>query len=180
MTTTTQIGPPQAAEYNPYYGRYISLVPSENIIGTLERQVKDTLALLSTRSEQDANCRYAPEKWSIKQVLGHIIDTERIFAYRVLRFARNDQTPIEGYEQDDYVRNASFENRRWIDLLEEFRSVRNATLTLLRGLDEASWTRRGIANKNEISVRALVYVVAGHELHHVSILQQKYFPLLPS
>ncbi len=113
------------------------------------------LLLLSCRDEEDGNFRYAPEKWSAKEVLGHICDTERIFAYRALRIARADATPLEGFEQDDYVRNGPFAQRPVADLVEEFSAVRRATLSLLRILDEAAWTRRGIANKHEVSVRAL-------------------------
>jgi hypothetical protein len=177
-TSRPAITAPQAVEYAPYYGRYITLVAGNDVIAALEQQVKDTIALLSSLQEKDGDFRYAPEKWSVKEVFGHIIDTERIFAYRTLRFARNDKTPIEGYEQDDYVRYGPFGHYRLSDLMEEFGSVRNATITLCRSLDEEAWLRRGIANKNEISVRALVYVVAGHELHHRSVLKEKYLPNL--
>jgi hypothetical protein len=108
-------------------------------------------------------------------VLGHVCDTERIFAYRALRISRADDTPVEGFEQDDYVRNGAFAQRALADLVEDFIAVRRATLSLLRNLDEAAWTRRGIANKNEVSVRALAYIIAGHELHHRRILEEKYF-----
>jgi hypothetical protein len=108
-------------------------------------------------------------------VLGHICDSERIFAYRALRISRGDRTPIEGFEQDDYVRNSPFAQRPLAEVIEDYIAVRRATLTLLRNLDEAAWTRRGIANKNEVSVRAIAYTTAGHELHHRRILEQKYF-----
>lgn len=169
------IARPQAGEYAPYYGRYISLVQGEDILSTLDRQRRDTMLLLSGRDEEDGDFRYAPGKWSAKEVLGHVCDTERIFAYRALRFSRADATPIEGYEQDDYVRNGPFAQRPLADLVEEFIAVRRATLSLLRNLDEAAWSRRGIANKNEVSVRGLAYIVAGHELHHRRILEEKYF-----
>jgi hypothetical protein len=102
-------------------------------------------------------------------------DTERIFAYRALRIARADQTPIEGFEQDDYVRNGPFADRRLADLIEDFGRVRQATLSLFRNLDAAAWARRGVANNSEVSVRAIAYIIAGHELHHRRILQEKYF-----
>lgn len=111
----------------------------------------------------------------MKEVLGHLIDTERIFAYRALRIARNDKTPIEGFEQDDYVRYGPFAHCGLADLAEELGQVRTSTLSLLRRLDEEMWMRRGVANQNEISVRALAFVIAGHELHHRAILQQRYF-----
>jgi uncharacterized damage-inducible protein DinB len=178
-TLQVTLSGPQADEYAPYYGRYTSLVPAGDILRTLEKQQHETVALLSGLSEKHAEYRYAPGKWSIKQTLGHILDTERIFAYRVLRIARNDRTPIEGYEQDDYVRFGPFEQLRLADLLEEFATVRSATLSLLRGLDEQAWLRRGIANNCEISVRAAVYVIAGHEIHHRNVLREKYLSQMP-
>jgi DinB superfamily len=166
---------PQAGEYAPYYERYVSLVEGEDILNTLDHQRREMMLLLSCREEEEGNFRYAPEKWSAKEVLGHICDTERIFAYRALRIARADATPLEGFEQDDYVRNGGFAQRPVPDLGEEFIAARRATISLLRNLDEAAWMRRGLANKNEVSVRALAYIIAGHELHHRRILEEKYF-----
>ena len=166
---------PESDEYAPYYKTYISLVPDADIVTTLEKQLQETSALLNARSEADGEFRYAPGKWSVKEVLGHLTDSERVFAYRVLRIARNDKTPLAGFEQDDYVQYGSFAQRPLADLIEEYISVRKATLSLLRGLDETAWARRGVANKNEVSVRAIAYIIAGHELHHKKILQEKYF-----
>ena len=166
---------PQAGEYPPYYDRYISLVQGEDILSALDQQRREMMLLISCRDDEDGDFRYAPEKWSAKEVLGHVCDTERIFAYRALHIARADATPIEGFEQDDYVRNGPFAQRPLADLVEDFIAVRRATLSLLRNLDEAAWSRRGIANKNEVSVRALAYIIAGHELHHRRILEEKYF-----
>ena len=118
--------------------------------------------------------RYASGKWSIKEVVGHMCDTERIMAYRALRIARGDQTPLPGFEQDDYVRAAGFDSISMSDLTEEFRLIREATLPLLRGFDEQALERRGTANKVSISVLALAYIIAGHERHHVSILRSRY------
>jgi hypothetical protein len=172
---TFTIARPQPSEYAPYYGRYISLVPGEDILSTLDQQRRETMMLLCGGDDEDGDFRYAPDKWSAKEVLGHLCDTERIFAYRALRIARADATPIEGFEQDDYVRNGGFALRSLADLIEDFIAVRRATLSLLRNLDEAAWMRRGIANKNEVTVRALAYIIAGHELHHRRILEEKYF-----
>ena len=169
------IARPQSGEYAPYYDRYISLVQGEDILNTLDQQRRETMTLLCGRDEEDGDFRYAPEKWSAKEVLGHVCDTERIFAYRALRISRADTTPVEGFEQDDYVRNGPFAHRPFADLVEDFIAVRRATLSLLRNLDEPTWMRRGTANKNEVSVRALAYIIAGHELHHRSILDEKYF-----
>src|SRR5579863_6580942 len=168
------IGRPEPGEYAPYYDRYISLVSGNDILTTLESQRRQMLLLLSGRDEADGDFRYAPDKWSTKEVLGHICDTERIFAYRALRISRGDRTPIEGFEQDDYVRNGPFAQRPLAELIEDYIAVRRATLTLLRNLDEQAWMRRGIANKNEVSVRAIAYTAAGHELHR-RILEEKYF-----
>lgn len=172
---TLTIARPQSDEYAPYYERYISLVQHDDILNALDQQRRQTMLLLSCRNDDDGNFRYAPEKWSAKEVLGHVCDTERVFAYRALRISRADATPLEGFEQDDYVRNGPFAHRPLADLVEDFIAVRRATLSLLRNLDEAAWMRRGIANKNEVSVRALAYIIAGHELHHRRILEEKYF-----
>jgi DinB family protein len=166
---------PQPGEYAPYCDRYISLIQGNDILATLENGRRQMMLLLSGRDEADGNFRYAPEKWNAKQVLGHVCDTERIFAYRALRIARGDQTPMEGFEQDDYVSNGPFAGRPLSELIEDYIAVRRATLTLLRNLDEEAWSRRGVANKNEVTVRALAYIIAGHELHHRRILEEKYF-----
>jgi DinB superfamily len=166
---------PEPGEYAPYYDRYISLVPGSDILETLDAQRRQTLLLLCGRDESDGNIRYAPDKWSAKEVIGHVCDTERIFAYRALRISRGDRTPMEGFEQDDYVRNGPFAQRPLAELIEDYIAVRRATLTLLRNLDETAWLRRGTANGNEVSVRALAYTIAGHELHHRRILEEKYF-----
>ncbi len=166
---------PDSNEYAPYYGKYVSLVPEGDILVTLEKQLSETLALLAPR-EADGDFRYAPGKWSVKEALGHVIDTERVFSYRALRIARNDKTPLAGFEQDDYVKFGPFADCSLAALLQEFTSVRKATVALFRALDEAAWGRRGVASNNEVTVRALAYMIAGHELHHRRLFEQKYFP----
>lgn len=166
---------PEQGEYAPYYDRYVSLIQASDILATLDSHRRQMLLLLSGRTESEGEYSYAPDKWSAKEVLGHICDTERIMSYRALRIARGDRTPIEGFEQDDYVKNGPFGRVPLAEAIEDYIAVRRATLTLLRNLDEAAWSRRGIANKNEISVRALAYLMAGHELHHRRILEEKYF-----
>jgi len=178
-TTSTATTPlrPQPGEYAPYYDRYISLVPGNDDLAALtalENQRRQMVLLLSGRTEADGDLRYAPEKWSLKEVLGHISDTERIMSYRALRISRGDATPLEGFEQDDYVRNGPFARRPLADLIEDYIAVRRATISLFRNLDEAAWTRRGVASKNEVTVRALAFIIAGHELHHRKILEEKY------
>jgi hypothetical protein len=173
-STATASLRPQPGEYAPYYDRYISLVPGSDVLAALEDQRRQMLLLLSGRTESDGDIRYAPEKWSLKEVLGHISDTERIMSYRALRISRGDATPLEGFEQDDYVRNGPFARRPLADLIEDYIAVRRATISLFRNLDEAAWTRRGVASKNEVTVRALAFIIAGHELHHRKILEEKY------
>ena len=169
------IGRPEAGEYAPYYDRYICLVQGADILGTLESQRRQMMLLLCGRDDSDGDYRYAPDKWSAKEVLGHVCDTERIFAYRALRISRADRTPIEGFEQDDYIRHGPFAARPLAELIDDYLAVRRATLTLFRNLDEQAWIRQGIANQNEVTVRALAYIIAGHEAHHRRILEEKYF-----
>lgn len=165
---------PTSGEYADYYDRYISLVPVGDIVETLESQLDSTLALLHSINGAQANERYAPDKWSIKELVGHLIDSERIFAYRALRFARADKTPLSGFEQDDYVRCAGFDDRALADLAEEFEHVRESSIILFGSLNDEAYQRRGLANEVEISVRALAYIIAGHEVHHVNILKTRY------
>ena len=170
----SKIGVPDASEYAPYYGRYISLMNADDILAALEEQAQETRAVLSGLSDADEDYRYAPEKWSIKEVLGHVIDAERVFAYRALRIARNDRTPLPGFEQDDYVRYGGFAEQRLADLIEEFVCVRRSNLMLFRQFSPEAWMRVGVADQKEISVRAIAYIIAGHELHHRQVLKEKY------
>ena len=170
---------PVPGEYAPSYEPYISKVKGSDIVGILEAQRLQMAQLFAARSERDGNFRYAPDKWTVKEVLGHVSDTERIFAYRALRIARGDQTPLSGFEQDDYVRGGNFAERTLANLADEFGVVRAATIALFKSLQKDAWQRRGVANKNEVSVRALAFIVAGHELHHRLILEERYFPAIP-
>jgi DinB family protein len=176
MIAEPPVTAPGATEFAPYYGKYISRVKSENIVKTLEEQ--QTPAAFGALTEAQSAFRYAPDKWSIRQMLGHVIDAERIFSYRALRIARGDKTPIEGFEQDDYVTNGPFEHCTLAQLLDEFATVRRATALLFRSFDAQAWARRGTASNNEVSVRALAYIIAGHELHHIEVLREKYLPAL--
>ena len=168
------IGRPQATEHAPYYEKYVSLVPEGDIVSTLTQQAVTTLSLLSGIPEAQANSRYARDKWSIKEVVGHLIDSERVFAYRALRFARNDSTPLAGFEQDDYVTNAAFSDVSLTDLASEFEYLRRSTVYMFKSLTGDAWLRTGSANGNDVSVRALAHIIAGHELHHVSVLRSRY------
>ena len=165
---------PGKDEYAPYYEKYTSLVPEGDVVETLERQLGETLALLRSVDEGRAGSRYEPGKWSVKEVVGHILDAERIFAYRALRFARGDRTELSGFEQDGYIEAASFDARTLADLAEEYEHVRRSTLKLFGNLSDEAWLRRGTASENGVSVRALAHIIAGHELHHVRILRERY------
>jgi len=175
----TAMSRPQPNEYASFYETYVSKVQGTEIVSILEAQRLQMSQLLAARSERDGNFRYAADKWTVKEVIGHLSDSERIFAYRALRIARGDQTPLSGFEQDDYVKSGGFGDRSLADLAEEFAHVRSATVTLLRPLTAEAWTRRGSANKNEVTVRALAYIIAGHELHHREILKERYFAAIP-
>ena len=172
--STAAIARPEKTEYAPYYERYVSLVPDADIVATLGKQLEETLALIHGIPEARGDFRYAEGKWSVKELIGHVIDSERIFAYRALRFGRGDATPLSGFEQDDYVRGADFDKRTLSDLADEYEQVRRATISLFANLDESAWNRRGAANNNEVSVRGLAFIVAGHERHHVEILRTRY------
>lgn len=172
--SATAFARPEENEYAPYYGKYVSLVPDADVVETLERQIEDTLALLGGVGEERAAHRYEPGKWSIKEVVGHLIDAERIFAYRALAIARGEQKPLPGMDQDEYMAGANFDARTLADLAEEFAHVRRANVLMLRGLSADAWSRRGVASDNEVTVRAIAYIIAGHEAHHVRILRTRY------
>jgi hypothetical protein len=168
------IARPANAEFAAYYGKYIELVKGDDIVAALEQQLSATLALLRGLTETQGIHRYEPGKWSIKEVVGHVIDAERIFAYRALRIARNDQTPLAGFEQNGYVASANFDAAVLADLAAELELVRRSNLAMFRQFDPEAWQRRGTASEHPVSVRALAYIVAGHELHHVGLLRTRY------
>ena len=165
---------PEPTEYLPYYGKYIALVPAGDILMTLERQERDTLSVLHGIAEARAMTRYAPGKWTIKELVGHVIDTERVFAYRALRFSRNDTTPLPGFDQEPYIRHGNYDACPLTGLGEEFAHVRKSTVLLFRHMSNEAWLRKGVASEAEVSVRALAYIIAGHELHHLDILRTRY------
>jgi|SRR6185437_5577399 uncharacterized damage-inducible protein DinB len=165
---------PKADEHAPYYARYIERVPSGDLVTVLRDQSMETVALLRDVSPELANFAYAPGKWTVKEVVGHVIDSERIFAYRALRFARGDSTELAGFEQDPYVPAGNFGRRSLGDLLEELQVVRAATIHLVRHATDEVLSRRGIASGKEVTVRALFYIIAGHERHHVGLLRERY------
>ncbi|MDQ6769363.1 MAG: DinB family protein [Gemmatimonadota bacterium] len=165
---------PDKDEFLPYYAKYIDLVGTGDVLLILASQMDETQDLLRSLPASVATYRYAPGKWSVNEVVGHLIDSERIFDARALRFARNDPTPLPGFEQDDYVRNSTFDNYPLAELASELASVRQSTIFLFKHLSDDAWMRRGTANGAEVSVRALAYIIAGHELHHRGMLQARY------
>jgi len=164
--TQTHPGRPDAREYVPYYDTYIRLVPDGDIVEILDRQIDETVAALSSFTTEQAQWRPAPGEWNAVEIVGHLADTERVFAYRALSFARNDPAPLPGMDPDGFMAGANFADRSLADVVAEFVAVRRASVALVRSLDAAAWTRSGVADGNPISVRALAYIMAGHELHH--------------
>jgi hypothetical protein len=165
---------PLEDEYAPYYANYISQVPDGDVIRTLTKQIDETQALIKSIPEDRGGHRYAPDKWSIREVIGHLIDSERIFAYRALRFARADVNPLAGFDQDEYVRASGSDRRSLAELASEFEYVRRSTIAMLGSFDDLAAERRGKANNNEVSVRAIAWIIAGHERHHLRILRERY------
>jgi uncharacterized damage-inducible protein DinB len=165
---------PNENEYAPYYHKYVERVPDDDVRSILRVQLDDTLALLRPLKEEQAGIRYAEGKWSIRQVVGHLADVERIMGYRALRIARNDQTPLPGFDENIYADTGEFDRRTLRSLLAELEVTRAATAALFHNLPESAWDRRGTANTNSVSVRAIAYIIAGHELHHREILQDRY------
>ena len=165
---------PGADESAPFYHGYIAKVPGEQIGTYLADQLPELERLLSRLDDAAACARYAPGKWSVKEVLGHLTDTERIFGYRLLRIARADPTPLPGFDENAYVPPAEFDARPLAELLAEFRAVRAGTIALVEGLPAAAWERRGQASGKTISARALAYILVGHVSHHLGVLRDRY------
>ena len=165
---------PAPEEYNPHLLAEIELVPDGDIVSILRDQLAETVRILRGVGEDRAGYRYAEGKWSIRETVGHVIDAERIFIYRALSIARGDSLELPGFEEADYVRGADFDSLPLADLISELEAVRAASVAFFRNLDERGWSRIGKANGSPISVLALAYVVAGHELHHRKILKERY------
>lgn len=165
---------PAEDEFAPYYGRYIGRVPQGDIVALLAEQLPAVLDLLDDVDEARASHRYEPGKWSIRQVIGHIADTERVMAYRALRIARGDRTPLPGFDENAFMTLAGFDERSLLSLVDEWATVRRATLALYEGLDPARAEERGTASDNPVSVRALAYIIHGHVEHHLAILRERY------
>ncbi|MFC0270751.1 DinB family protein [Metabacillus herbersteinensis] len=165
---------PEKNEYASYYQTYVNLVPEGELTIILSQQVEETLSLVKDISDAQALFKYASEKWSIKEVVGHIADTERIMGYRLLAIARGETVSLPGYNDNQYVTNALFDKQSINDLLQNLVVVRQSTLHLIKNLTDEALVRRGLANNSEVTVRALATIIAGHELHHRQIIKDRY------
>ena len=168
------IEPPHVEEYPKYFDRYIKHIHEDDLLLALRRVHDDTIKFIQSIPEEKFEYRYAEGKWTIKQILNHLIDVERVFAYRALRFARLDRQPLSGFDENDYAAHANADNRSIEDLMREYNAVREATILLFKGFTEDMAGRKGIANNAEVSVRALGYMIAGHELHHMNVIRERY------
>ncbi|HET6528647.1 MAG TPA: DinB family protein [Balneolaceae bacterium] len=165
---------PTSDEYGDSYKGYVSLVNSKNVITALLQQGQKLTALIHTLSSKQADYRYAEGKWSVRQVLGHLIDTERVMAYRALCISRGDKTPLPGFDQDKYMDHAHFEERDLQSLAAEYDALRNADISMFSSFNQEQAQRSGTASGYPVSVRALAYIIAGHEKHHLNILKERY------
>jgi len=165
---------PEIGEYSPNYLHYLKWLPDGDILEILERQGTETFKFFTGFGEKNALYRYDPDKWCIKEILLHLIDTERVFTYRALRISRGDTTPLPSYDQDEFIRNSNVMQRSLTDLSNEYQTVRSASLTLFRSLDEEMTLRVGTASGNLITERTIPCIIGGHELHHINIVKEKY------
>ena len=168
------IGRPQEDEAAPYYFTYIHPIAGDDVLSVLEGQWEDSLKFVPTISEEKSLHRYASEKWSIRQVLNHITDTERTTAFRALWFARGFESPLPSYDQNTAASGARADGVSWAAHVEEFQHVRRSTISLFRNMPSDAWLRTGIASDNRFTVRALAYIIAGHFVHHVALLHERY------
>jgi hypothetical protein len=164
---------PDLDEYASYYVNYVNLVPEEDILAALRSESASTRAFLDGVPEGEAGRKHPPYTWTVREVVGHMIDAERIFGYRALRFARGDETPLPGFDENAYAESAESDHRPLADLAAEFQAVRLSNLALFAGLSESAWSRRGVANGQPVSVRGLAYILVGHERHHGAILRKR-------
>lgn len=175
MTTTeAAVGRPEPAEAAPYYFTYIDKVPGADVLGALAAQLGEIPAFLSGISEEKSLYRYAPGKWSLREVLGHLNDAERTMLFRAFWFARGLESPLPSFEENTAVPASGAHALPWSRHVEEFRAVRGASLAFFRNLQAEAWARTGIASEKSFSVRGLAYIVAGHALHHIGVMREKY------
>lgn len=165
---------PSRDEYGDFHVGYLSEVPDGDIRDTLARVSREMRDFYLAIPEAKADHAYAPGKWTVRQIAGHVADSERVFAYRALRFGRGDATPLPGFDQEIYVPNSNVADRPWSEILDDLFTVRQASLNLFRSFRDADWARRGEASGIEITVRACAWILAGHELHHRRVLRERY------
>ncbi len=170
---TSLVSRPAANEYATFYANYVALATEADVLAALSAQLDETLSLLRGRSEETANTRHAPYTWSVKQVIGHVTDADRVFGHRAFRFSRNDPTPLPAFDENAYTNNAPFDACPLGELLDEFEHIRRANILLFRHLPAEAWSRTGIASNNPVTVRALAYIIVGHTRHHVNILHKR-------
>lgn len=171
---TLQIPAPEADEFAPFYAGYVAGLASSDVPALLSSQIATLRQVCSGLSEEEALYRYAPGKWSVKEVIGHLGDSERVFAYRALRISRGDRTPLAGFDENAYVAASDFDKRQIDELLDDLDVLRTSTVRLFRHVDVDRWSWRGIANGAEVSLRALAHIIAGHTQHHIRILADRY------
>jgi uncharacterized damage-inducible protein DinB len=169
---------PKDNEYPAYYQPYVSLVPDTDLVQLLNESLQETVQLFEGLSEEEGLYRYSPTKWSIKEVLGHITDTERIMSYRLLRVGRGDSTPLAGFDENDYVAGSQINKLPTRDILEDFIATRKSTLTLIQNMPKDAWVNIGFANGKEISAQAIAYIIAGHAIHHRKIITERYLTIM--
>ncbi len=165
---------PKPGDYAQYYEQYISEIKGSNILKVLESQLSETIVLLKSVTEEKGNYKYAEGKWTIKEVIGHFTDTERIFAYRALCFARGETKVLPGFEQDDYVNSGKFNEKPLSDLINEFRLLRESNLVLFKSFNADSLAKAGRVEDNRVTVLAILFIIAGHTRHHLKIIEEKY------
>jgi uncharacterized damage-inducible protein DinB len=170
----TAVERPASDEYSPYYGRYIGLVPEGDLFDLMAAQPATLRTLMGGLSDEQADYRFGAGEWSIKELIGHLVDVEHILGYRAFRFSRADETPLPGFEQDDYVRASNYSQRTISDLLEEFELLRRANILNFGGLASEAFLRRGVASNNPFTVRSLLYAMVGHVIHHINSLHSDY------
>jgi uncharacterized damage-inducible protein DinB len=165
---------PTPTDYAPPYAAYVDLVDEDDILTAMQEQSSATQKLLASLDEPRAAYRYGTDKWSVKEVIGHMVDAERILGYRALAIARGDTQPLPGFDENTYVQHASFDSWKLGDLAEEYALVRRSDIVFFQNLPPEAWDRRGTANEHPVSVRGLAYVIVGHERHHLKVLREKY------
>ena len=168
------IGHPETSEYASAFANYVANVSEDDVLAAMEAQSRETAALLARVDEEKGSYRYGPEKWSVKEVVGHFTDAERVFAYRALAIARGDQASLPGFDENEYMRHSNFDQRSMRSIADEYATARAATLAEFRGFSDEAWQRRGTANNNPVSVRALARICLGHERHHLRVLRERY------